>query len=304
MKLYYYQDDMANFGDDLNAWLWPKILPNFFDEDKNHLMLGIGSILNHKLPFAEKYTVVGSGWGYGQAPKIDDNWNILCVRGKISCEALGIDPELGIIDPAYLLQDFINEPIEKKYKVSLIPHALSMELGNWQEICDALGIHIIDSRTIDIEFFVNEVRASEKVLTEAMHGAIISDCFGIPWQGYYAYGYINSIKWNDWLSVFDDSVTLKRIDSLYKGYENVSFICTLKNEIKLFLKSCNIWSNNWHPPTARKTGKGAKGILIQQVESLISNKEFYCTDRVLVKRQLSKLKLRISNFKVNFNNNK
>ena len=77
MKLFYYQDDMANFGDDLNDWLWPKIIPNILDNDESHLLLGIGSILNHKLPFAKKYTVLGSGWGYGKAPNIDENWNII-----------------------------------------------------------------------------------------------------------------------------------------------------------------------------------------------------------------------------------
>jgi hypothetical protein len=293
MKLYYYQDDMANFGDDLNAWLWPKILSDVLDDDASHLMLGIGSILNHKLPIAEKYTVVGSGWGYGQAPNIDDNWNVVCVRGKISCEALGIDPNLGIIDPAYLLQDYIKEPVEKKYKVSLIPHALSLEIGLWQDICDQLNIHLIDPRTVDIEHFVNEVRSSEKILTEAMHGAIISDCFGVPWLGYSAYDFINCVKWNDWLSVLNHEVMLHPVDSLYKGYEDFNTIGLFKNEVKLVLKSCGLWSDKWYKPTQRKSTQVVNDKICNQLSSLIANGDFFCSDRALVMQQLEKLRAAI-----------
>ena len=79
MHHFYFQDDMPNFGDDLNDWLWPQVFPDLFDDDENHLFIGIGSVLNHKLPKAQKYTVLGAGWGYGTAPNIDDNWNILSI---------------------------------------------------------------------------------------------------------------------------------------------------------------------------------------------------------------------------------
>lgn len=294
MKLYYFKDDMANFGDDLNAWLWPKVLPHVFTDDDSHLMLGIGSILNHKLPYAEKYTVVGSGWGYGKAPVIDENWNVLCVRGKISCEALGLDPELGIIDPAYLLQDFFSDEVEKKYPVSLIPHAQSLEVGHWEEVCQALGIHLIDPRTTDIEHFVSEVRASEKIITEAMHGAIISDCFGVPWLGYSAYDYINGVKWNDWLSVLDHEVSLTRINSLYKGYEGKDSSFVFKNEVKLALKSLGIWKEAWYPPVPRKSSESEKQEIVKQLQSIIADGEFFFSNRSLVTKQLNKLRDKLS----------
>ena len=299
MKLFYYQDDMANFGDDLNAWLWPKILPELLDDNENHLMLGIGSILNHKLPVAEKYTVVGSGWGYGKAPNIDENWNVVCVRGKISCKALSIPEELGIIDPAYLLQDIITEPINKKYPLSLIPHAQSLEVGAWQEICDIMGIHLIDPRTTDIEHFVKEVRSSERVLTEAMHGAIISDCFNVPWLGYSAYDYINGVKWNDWLSVLEHSVELKKINSLYKGSEDLSLINKIKNEVKLMLKSLGLWQEKWYRPTPRKSSSNTKAQIIRQLNKLIEEESFFSSDRKLVEKQLSKLRSKIQELKAN-----
>ncbi|MGL1957619.1 MAG: polysaccharide pyruvyl transferase family protein [Colwellia sp.] len=293
MKLYYYQDDMPNFGDDLNLWLWPKILPSVLDQDANHLMLGIGSILNDKLPKAEKYTVLGSGWGYGPAPKIDENWNILCVRGKISCDALNLDSELAIIDPAYLLQDYIKEPVVKKYAVSLIPHALSLEIGHWEDICQNLGIHLIDPRTTDIEFFVKEVRASEKILTEAMHGAIIADCFGVPWLGYSAYDHINATKWNDWLSVLDQEVTLEKITSLYKGYcdSKISFI--VKNEIKIMLKAIGLWQSQWYEPIPHKSSNKTQNIIIAELQKMIDRGEFSFSGRSKVTKQLALLREKI-----------
>jgi|TARA_R110002060_G_scaffold77238_2_gene88429 succinoglycan biosynthesis protein ExoV len=299
MKLFYYQDDMKNFGDDLNAWLWPKILPELLDDDESHLLLGIGSILNHKLPKAKKYTVLGSGWGYGEAPKIDESWNVVCVRGKISCDAMGLDPELGIIDPAYLLQNLYTDEVPKKYPVSMIPHAQSLEIGHWQEICNALGIHLIDPRTSDIDDFVYQIRASEKVLTEAMHGAIMSDCFGVPWQGYTAYSYINSVKWNDWLSVLDHSVKLECIESLYKGYEDLSLKEKCKNEVKLLIQGLGFWQEKWFKPIPRKTNNNDFKIICSQLNKLINNGNFTITSRDIVTTQLDKLNAKLKSLKEN-----
>lgn len=297
MKLYFYKEEIANFGDDLNEWIWPRLLPNYFDEDGSHLVLGIGSILNEKLPLADKYTVLGAGWGYGVAPKLNENWNILCVRGKLTCRALGIPEEKAIIDPAYLLRDFFEEKVEKKYKISLIPHAISLEIGHWEVICDKLGINLIDIRTVDTKHFINEIKSSEKVLTEAMHGAIVADCFGIPWQGYIAYDHINSTKWNDWLSVFDYEVSLMEIDSLYKGNSNMRVKGAIKNEIKHILKSIGVWGKQWDMPFPKRTTKLNENNICKQIDCLIHNDKFVSTDRVLVDEQINKLKTIINSLK-------
>ena len=36
MKLCYYHDNEGNFGDDLNAWLWPKLLPGVIQGIAKH----------------------------------------------------------------------------------------------------------------------------------------------------------------------------------------------------------------------------------------------------------------------------
>jgi hypothetical protein len=290
MKLYFYKEETANFGDDLNDWIWPKLLPNYFDEDSSHLVLGIGSILNDKLPLSDKYTVLGSGWGYGSAPKINNDWNILCVRGKLTCRALGIAEEKAVIDPAYLLKDLFTEKIEKKYKVSLIPHAISLDVGQWEEVCNILGIHLIDIRTNDTEHFVNEIKSSEKVLTEAMHGAIVADCFGVPWLGYTAYEHINSTKWNDWLSVLEHEVSLTEVSSLYRGYNSLNKFQVVKNEVKHLLKSSGIWSESWDAPFPRKTSITKTREISEQISSLTNSDSFVVTNRMIVDQQINKLK--------------
>jgi len=246
MKLYYYHDDYPNFGDDLNSWIWLHLLPDFFDDNSDELFLGIGTILNNALPLAGKYVVFGSGYGYGDKPDIDDNWEIICVRGFKTCDILGISRKKAIIDPAYLLKTLLTTKEEKKYLISIIPHALSMNLGDWQRVADILGANLIDARTTNIENFVRQIKQSEKIICEAMHGAIIADCFGIPWCGYRAYKWINNDKWNDWLSVFRCEYSLHEVDTLV--YKHKSIRDMLKNRLKQLLDKTRWWNDKWAKP--------------------------------------------------------
>ena len=295
MKLYFYQDDMANFGDDLNAWLWPRVLPELLDDDASHLLLGIGTILNHKLPEAQRYTVLGSGIGYGQLPKLDERWQVLAVRGKLSCQALGLDESLGIIDPAYLLPEYLPlTDVEKRYPVSLIPHAQSLETGHWQAIAAALNIHLIDPRTQDIQAFVSEVVASERVITEAMHGAIVADCYGVPWTAYRAYRYINAEKWHDWLSVFDHQIELTELPSLYKGAAEYRLSERLKSQVKHVAHRLGVASAAWSPAIPRRSNPQTFNAICSSITKLAEQGPFYCSDAEIKQACIARLKQQIA----------
>lgn len=48
MRLHYYWDGIGNFGDDLNAWLWPRLIPDLLDDNPDTLFLALCHTL-HRL---------------------------------------------------------------------------------------------------------------------------------------------------------------------------------------------------------------------------------------------------------------
>lgn len=198
MQLYYC--NIANFGDALNKWLWPRLLPGCFNDKKETpLFVGIGTLLNDELPPEPHKIVFGTGAGYGSHPShIDENWTVYCVRGPMTAEALGIDPALSITDGAVLLRNF-DLPVarEKRYDVAFIPHWSTLRNWDWERMCADIDFHMINPN-IGIEAFIEEVSASNLVVAEAMHGAITADLLRVPWIPVKAYPNTLAFKWQDW----------------------------------------------------------------------------------------------------------
>lgn len=181
MKMFAYRGKHENFGDELNHWLWERLLPGFFDEDESQLFLGIGSILYDNFDPNMQKIVFGSGYGgYTNPPKVDGNWTFYFVRGKKTAEVLGIDPSYAIGDSGILTRSCWDaKSIEKRYPVSFMPHYESAMYGSWDKVCELAGIHYIDPRW-PVEKVLTEISASHKVVSEAMHGCIISDALRVP----------------------------------------------------------------------------------------------------------------------------
>jgi succinoglycan biosynthesis protein ExoV len=203
MKLYY--DRNQNFGDELNAWLWPRLIPEILDEDERAIFVGIGSLLNSNLPAAPFKVVFGAGVAlnrrgveYGKRlPVIDERWRVYGVRGPLSAKALGLPADRAITDGAALLRviDLPHEP--KVHRASFIPHCVSKRQWPWREICRQAGVHFIDPND-PVDDVLRELRRSEVVITEAMHGAIMADALRVPWIPVRAYANILTFKWQDW----------------------------------------------------------------------------------------------------------
>lgn len=211
MKLYYFRSRPANFGDDLNLWLWPKLLPQPFEgvcyhaeveardgnEEETTLFLGIGTLLNSRVPVSPLKLVFGTGTGYGSPPVIDRNWQFLCVRGPLTAAALGLPQSLAITDPALLLRTVELPPPAEPVRFSFIPHIRCGDFAAWETICHELQIRFIHP-SVSVPSVVAQIRSSDVVICEAMHGAIVADALRVPWIPVRCYPHINDFKWRDW----------------------------------------------------------------------------------------------------------
>ncbi|QDV43228.1 Exopolysaccharide glucosyl ketal-pyruvate-transferase [Stieleria neptunia] len=216
MKIYYW-NIRPNFGDLINPWLWPKVFPDFRFEtlpktkkgvvdagDAATLLVGIGTLLNDRFPKSGRSIVIGSGVGYGSAPKISEPSRIYCVRGPKSAEALSLPASMGIIDPGILLREYYSKADSRSHEFSFMPQISSVakEQGCWRRICEDLGFGYIDPRD-PVEKSAKAIAETGTLLTESMHGAIVAEALGVPWVPIVTRREILAFKWHDWCESVD-----------------------------------------------------------------------------------------------------
>ena len=202
-----------NFGDDLNYWLWPKLIPECINDDKDGIhFLGIGTLLKarrikEKLRHADKVVIFSSGcWG-GNLPILGDRCHIYGVRGPRTAKALGLDESMVLGDGAYLLRNLIPLPKTKGASIGFVPHHGSEQNVNWPAICALAGVKFISPRQ-PVESFLAEIADCKAVIAEAMHGAIASDALRIPWVAACFSPNFREEKWLDWAESMSLELTI------------------------------------------------------------------------------------------------
>ena len=127
-----------NFGDRLNEIVWPHFAPEVCAFDAPGRIVGIGSLLNHRLPQNGMKYVLGSGFGHGEEPTIDESWRVFWVRGPETANLLkrlsGRDHKF-ITDGAIMLSEIYPRE-DKKFDVSLIPHCSACTAGAWKALSE------------------------------------------------------------------------------------------------------------------------------------------------------------------------
>lgn len=229
-----------NFGDALNAWLWPKLIPRIYEPDDEKMFIAIGSLFRAEwIPEKPaKKVIFGTGYAGGAKPQIDDRWQIYCVRGPLTAEAMRLDPSLALTDPAILVASVAQGSTRKRYKVSYMPHEFSgrnsqwvMEAG-WPKALEKAGIHHLDPRA-PVEDVISDIQASELVITEAMHGAIVADALRVPWIPVRFYSHVKKLKWRDWcltMRLKYKPVTVPLIDLRLFGNVTVNRVLNAKRK--------------------------------------------------------------------------
>lgn len=203
MKIFYYRAKRGNFGDDLNGWLWPRLLTKeLLERDDSIVMSAIGTLIGEPLPEAQQKIIFSSGIGYRPAPKDfgGAGWKIAAVRGPLTAKVLGLSADKAVTDGAILLAnlpDYAPLPDSQRAGVVFMPHHDALSLGKWQAVCQRAGVEFLDPRADSIAT-AQRLRRARLVLADAMHAAIVADTLRVPWVPLVTSSGINSFKWLDW----------------------------------------------------------------------------------------------------------
>ncbi|WP_051243275.1 polysaccharide pyruvyl transferase family protein [Azohydromonas australica] len=268
MKLWYFKDPLGNFGDDLNPWLWDRLLPGFLDADESEWFVGIGTLLNHRLPVSGVKHVFGSGYGYGSPPDFSKGgYAFHAVRGPATAKLLGLDADTAITDAAVLLARVELSPVERvRGRIGFIPHCVSSRHYDWSTVCRDLGFTYIYAGW-DVEIVLQQLRSCELVLCEAMHGAIAADTLRVPWIPVTCYPYIDAFKWNDWLSTLSLSYAPHKVHALYASAQDSSLTQQLKDHAKRTLHAMGLWRPHWTAPGPRQSNSADHAAAVAQLLS-------------------------------------
>jgi succinoglycan biosynthesis protein ExoV len=206
MKLFYYETTTPsqNFGDELNRWLWPRLLPHF-DDRQETIFIGIGTMLNDTIPQwvneAKNIIFFSTGVGYGRRFRFQtkSNWKLYCVRGPLSARRLKLSKNLAITDGAALLKRYFTpcRSLERIHKFSYMPHFRHGSPELFEAVCQRTGIHYIDPAG-EVEAVIADISQSQVLISEAMHGAIVADTLRVPWIPVRTSPKILPFKWQDW----------------------------------------------------------------------------------------------------------
>lgn len=208
-----------NFGDDINPWLLSKIFDDSIVSSKKTCIVGIGTLLDKEkmesISHYENKIIFSTGAGYGTKPAdLDGTWDVACVRGPETARLYNLPDEKAVCDGAILMPDFLKFVQKRETDtIVFIPHINSIwEAGReLSAICESCGFVLL-SPAEEVEKFVETIQSAKLVITEAMHGAIISDAYRTPWICCKVL-YHNEFKWRDWCGAMELEYSPCRIEA-------------------------------------------------------------------------------------------
>jgi succinoglycan biosynthesis protein ExoV len=201
MKLLYFRGNHPNFGDDLNALLWPKLAPRLFASPGDAGFLGIGTVIGMAGIDSDRLHVFSSGAGYLTVDRrMIARCRFWCVRGPMTAEMLGLDPDIALTDGAILTPGILPPP-KRRPDVVVVPHwetiLAEKSRNRWATACDLAGMTLVTPIQAP-ELAIPRIAGASLVLTESLHGAIIADTYGVPWIAFATSANFSVFKWLDW----------------------------------------------------------------------------------------------------------
>lgn len=105
-------------------------------------------------------------------------------------------------------------PPERRHRVGFMPHHSSLPKWGWRSLCEEAGLVYLDPRSDPVET-LKQLNGVEKIITEAMHGAIVADALRIPWIPLRINQWNYTGKWDDWASTIRLPIHFRVVPELY-----------------------------------------------------------------------------------------
>jgi succinoglycan biosynthesis protein ExoV len=173
-------------------------------------------------------------------PETGKNYRILFVRGPLTARLLGLNTQDRFADAGYLLMntDCIQRYKElRKSHISFMPHyTAASDSPGLRKIFEDVGFQYIDPRG-DIDEVLKAISSSSLLLTEALHGAVMSDVLRTPWIPMKSSEDIFEFKWIDFMDSIGKAYTPAELKlswkrSYYSGRNPVSLIKNLTTRVR------------------------------------------------------------------------
>jgi pyruvyltransferase len=195
----HFYNSISNLGDDLNLELFKKLFGKnnveFLTKEKKHEAnyIAIGSILHIFIDTSdnilnkEKLYTFGTGF-IEESQSIQEKYikQIIPIglRGKVTKNRLeknGINCSKTVLGDWGLITDYLfkTPKVEKKYDIGVIAHNINAKDPYLDILKKRDSVKIISIKQAP-ELFIKELLSCKTILSNAMHGLILSDCYGIP----------------------------------------------------------------------------------------------------------------------------
>lgn len=205
MNQYYYQREGGNFGDDLNMPIFGPVVEAFSGFSDIDWLVGIGTVLDGRIgQLSGTKLILGSGLRPpGMLRKDRIGAYVAALRGPLTASALGVPSRFVFSDPGVLAPRIICGSRQVTGDVAFIPHYHSLRVIDCEKLAARAGLRLIRPDQ-DPDVVIRAIASCDRVVTEAMHGAIVADALGVPWArlrliaSRFEGGGVSEFKWADW----------------------------------------------------------------------------------------------------------
>ena len=118
---------------------------------------------------------------------------------------------------------------------------------------------LVDPRQ-SVETFVREIISCDRVVCEAMHGAILADAYGIPWAPVQVYSHTTEFKWRDWGGSLELKFDFCELPPIWRGETTLQMKRKLINNVKRGMSRMGIHPQAWSKVYGKREPSSEKQI--------------------------------------------